>query len=158
MKKLLPVFLFVIMLLSINFYPASVQGQQSSDPGSLEIWNSNSVFVNQGMFAYQFTVDTQGMNLSGTEGMTNLTVETNFGRIEFLKDPEGGVFNGSEATRYGTGILESDSVDDSIAITKVTAQINGKAVDLTKNISVRDFQPLKIAVATRVGVIKKSAN
>ena len=112
----------------------------------LEIWHSNEMFANQGLTAYEFTVDTRDFWAAPGERMTELTIATNYGPIEFKDE-----FDGSEATRFGTGFLYSDEDIEMFIVTGATAKIDGKVQDLSSNIGTRDFKPIPI----RIGIAKK---
>ena len=106
--------------------------------GSIGIWNSNAVYINRGVTSYTFTIDVFGFD----ETLSHLTIATNYGTIKVDQE-----FDGSSATRHGSSFLEmQDEPDGSIKIIQATAQVGGKLVDVSSNISAIEFIPLKIIV------------
>jgi hypothetical protein len=127
------------------------QSQEPSKPASpvpeysLEIWNSDILWANHGNFAYVFTVDTQGLMLAfAQEEMTELTITTNYGEIEFAEE-----FNFSDATRYGRGILLSPEDLTDLVILKVEAKIGQARHSLPlAAVQPRVFKPIVVKVGS----------
>jgi hypothetical protein len=109
--------------------------------GYIGIRNSNSFWAGGGETGYEFTIDTQGFGagFKGPYQVTSLVIQTNAGDITF----ENG-FDGSEATRYVTGLLFSEDDLTVINITKAIAVINGKMLDITGAINPEEFVPVRI--------------
>ena len=132
-----------LVLIMLFFFSGTAWGQ----PPSLEIWHSNEMPANQGLISYQFTVDTINfLSVDGQE-MTELTIETNYGPIEFES-----VFDGSTATRFGRGYLYSDEDIEMFVVTGGTAKINGRVQDLSSNIEISEFRPIPM----RLDIAKKA--
>lgn len=116
---------------------------------ALDFWHSSTVWAGFGQCSAQFTFD------SGLEEFKSLQVSINAvdragkavasGVLE-IKD-----FGSSSATRYAEDFLEGEEVCAeglTIVVTKATAMVNGKRVDLlkTKGLSARDFKPFRIRI------------
>ena len=119
-----------------------------SNLGAIDIWHSNCVFANMGMFSAEFTFDGLGI-----DEINDLKVSVNAidksGKVVTSGVLEVNQFGGGGAGRYATAFLESEqicAVSLTIVITKASAVINDKKIDLlkTKLISVRSFQPYRI--------------
>ena len=120
----------------------------TSNLGAIDIWHSNCVFANMGMFSAEFTFDGLGI-----DEINDLKVSVNAidksGKVVTSGVLEVNQFGGGGAGRYATAFLESEQICAdglTIVITKASAMINEKRIDLlkTKLISVRSFQPYRI--------------
>ena len=120
----------------------------TSNLGAIDIWHSNCVFANMGMFSAEFTFDGLGI-----DEINNLKVSVNAvdksGKVITSGVLEVDQFGGGGAGRYATAFLESEQICAEsliIVVTKASAFINDKKIDLlkTKLISVRSFQPYRI--------------
>ena len=116
---------------------------------AIEFWHSNTVWAGQGQCSAVFTFD------SNTEDTKNLQVAINLLDKAGKKLTSGTLevqqFGQTSANRYADAFLESEETcaDDLIVtVTKATAIINGKRVDLlkTKTLTPREFKPFKIRV------------
>ena len=101
-----------------------------------------------GMFSAAFTFDGAGI-----DEINNLKVSVNAidksGKVVTSGVLEVDQFGGGGAGRYATAFLESEQICAdglTIVITKASAMINEKRIDLLKSklISVRSFQPYRI--------------
>jgi hypothetical protein len=128
---------FFIIFSSINSY---AQHKYVGDAYA-EIWNDNIVWAGEGNFAYSFCIDAQGLISSDIDEVTNLVIQTNFGDINFENS-----INTSSAGRYGTGFLYSPEDITEIRIIKAIGVVNGKMLDLTNILNVREFIPVKIKI------------
>jgi hypothetical protein len=108
--------------------------------GSIDIWNSDLVWAGQGYFAYKFTIDALGLP-SNIESVTNCIIKTNYGDIEFQE-----TFDSSSAGRYSYGTLYSQEDIEQIQITQAIGVVNGKMLDITSILSVREFTPARIVI------------
>jgi hypothetical protein len=111
--------------------------------GSFDIWNTNIDTSGQGETAYTFTIDTHNLPPNDIKEITNLLIETNIGAIKF-NEP----IKISEATRYSTGVLQSKEMVSEIQIIKVVGAIDGKMVDLTNQLTVRELNAVKLITST----------
>jgi hypothetical protein len=114
---------------------------------AVDFWHSSTVFANQGQCSALFSFD------SGMEEIKNLQVTVSAVNKSGKKVASGILeiqeFGGSTADRYSQAFLEGEELcadDLTIVVSKATAIINGKQVDLlkTKMLSARNFKPFKI--------------
>ena len=133
---------------SLVFFASSSFALGWGNPGVIDIWHSNCVFANMGMFSAEFTFDGFGI-----DEINNLKVSVNAidqsGKIVTSGVLEMDQFGGPGAGRYASAFLESEDICSdglTIVITKASAVINDKKIDLLKSklISIRKFQPYKI--------------
>lgn len=125
--------------------------QAQIQPGSIDFWHSNTVWIGHGMCSATFTFDEGafGRSIEGLEFKFNVL------------DREGNVIDGmtlrvdsfgrSNADRYTRAFWESENAcDNSLVLvpTAASARIDGQYVDLlrSKMLGVRDFIPLKIVI------------
>ena len=115
----------------------------------VDFWNSNLVWAGQGACSAEFTFD------SGLEDISKLDLSFNLqnkaGKTVAKDEISLGSFGQSSATRYAQAFVESDKICDSslrLVVTRATAVIGGKRVDLLKHkqISARKFVPISIKV------------
>ncbi|MDR0572113.1 MAG: hypothetical protein LBG48_04650, partial [Rickettsiales bacterium] len=135
---------FILSLLVAFFWLTGLASAQNIEPWpkegiGLEIYNSNITWANHGQFAYEFTVDAQQLFTIDVSDISNLAIETNYGTIECSD----GV-NSSDAGRYTTCLLLSETSDEPLIITNVVGVIDGKKYDLTSNVDIGDFKPLTL--------------
>jgi hypothetical protein len=107
----------------------------------LSIYNSKATWANQGMFAYEFTIDSQGLGFMGIQEISNLLIITNYGNIECS-----GPIDSSDAGRYTSCLLFSETSDEPLIISRAVATIDGKQYDITRNMTVDEFKPLDIRI------------
>jgi len=138
---------FAIFILS---FASSAFATETGNLGAIDIWHSNCVFANMGMFSASFTFDGAGI-----EEINNLKVSVNAfdksGKIVTSGVLEVDQFGGGGAGRYATAFLESEDICAdglTIVITKASAIIKDKKLDLLKAklIRIRNFQPYKILI------------
>ena len=121
----------------------------SNARAGIDFWNSNMSWAGQGQCSAEFTFD------SGFEDIQNL--EVHFNLVDRAGKPVAtdsialDAFGQSSADRYQQAFVESEAICDDtlrVVVTKATATIDGKQVDLikTRGISARDFKPLVISV------------
>jgi hypothetical protein len=118
---------------------------------ALEFWHSGTVWAGQGQCSANFTFDAGALS----DQIRNLKVSADLlekGKVVGASIIEVASIGGSEADRYATGFIEGEDVcSDNIVIrvTKATAVVNGKQVNLikTKDISARNFKPFAITIA-----------
>lgn len=115
----------------------------------IDFWNSNLVFAGQGACSAEFTFD------SGFEDISSLDLSFNLlnkaGKIVAKENIHLEAFGKSGATRYAQAFVESEQICDSslkLVVTRATAVIEGKRVDLlkTKQLAARKFAPIVIKV------------
>lgn len=135
---------------SLLCFASATFATDTSNLGAIDIWHSNCVFANMGMFSAEFTFDG-----SGIDEISNLKVSVNAidksGKTVTSGVLEVAQFGGLGAGRYATAFMESEQICAdglTIVITKASAVINEKKIDLLKSklISVRNFQPYKIVL------------
>ena len=118
---------------------------------ALEFWHSGTVWAGQGQCSANFTFDAGALS----DQIRDLKVSADLlekGKVVGTSIIKVASIGGSEADRYATGFIEGEDVcSDSIVIrvTKATAVVNGKQVNLikTKDISARNFKPFNITIA-----------
>ena len=133
---------------SMLCFASATFATDTSNLGAIDIWHSNCVFANMGMFSAEFTFDGLGI-----DEINNLKVSVNAidksGKVITSGVLEVDQFGGPGAGRYASAFLESQDICSdglTIVITKASAVINDKKIDLLKSklISIRKFQPYKI--------------
>jgi len=133
---------------SLLCFASATFATDTSNLGAIDIWHSNCVFANMGMFSAAFTFDGAGI-----DEINNLKVSVNAidksGKVVTSGVLEVDQFGGGGAGRYATAFLESEQICAdglTIVVTKASAMINEKRIDLLKSklISVRSFQPYRI--------------
>jgi hypothetical protein len=118
-------------------FPTVLQAQQDDEiTGGITIWNNPSIFANRGYVVYPFMADTLGINIPGGESLTNFTITTNCGDLNFDGD-----ITGSEGGRYLEGSIVTDLACDKIIIVRATAKMGSMTVDLTNILSISDSKP-----------------
>jgi hypothetical protein len=136
-------FILVLIFFYIAILCNVVHAQNKyTGKGSFDIWNSNEFFAGQGYTAYEFTIDTLGLIVSNIQDISDFIIQTNSGDIIF-----NGTINISTAGRYSTGTLHSQEAITEIQIIKVVGVVDGKMLDLTDQLSVREFVPMKITTS-----------
>lgn len=112
--------------------------------GTIEVWNSNITWAGQGYMGYIFSLDVQGLSIPNDPQVTNFVIQTNYGDINFEQG-----FNSSDVSRYPEGSLMTQDDIEQIRITKAFGVVNGKMVDFTRFLAVRDFKPVRITINAR---------
>lgn len=120
--------------------------------GAIDIWHSNTFWINRGICAYVFALDGQDMQFEDPPGMGDVTLEIVLldKDLEEIEDPLAVRLDGPladcEATRYRQFTLEGDCNAETFGISKATGVIDGELVDLldTGKITPRKFEPVKI--------------
>lgn len=119
----------------------------SFSASALDFWHSNTTWAGQGQCSATFTFD------SGLEEVANLQVSVLAIDDSGMQVASGVLnvehFGQSAANRYADAFLESEEICTdglTIIVSKATAVVEGKQVDLlkTKMLSARDFKPFKI--------------
>jgi hypothetical protein len=133
----------LVIYFSVLFSNISYAQPKFPGEGSIDIWNSNILWAGQGNFAYNFTLDVQGIweILPPNGTIQNLVITTNFGEIAFDD-----AIDGSEATRYPIGHLYSPEDIKSIVIQKAVGSINGVNYDFTSFFAPHEFKPVEITL------------
>ena len=121
-------------------------GSTNANAG-IDFWNSNLTWAGQGQCSAEFTFDSGFENIQKLDVIFNLVDKT--GKVVAEDSIALDAFGQSSAERYAQIFVESEEICDDtllVFVTKATATINGKKVDLlkTKGISVKDFNPLVI--------------
>lgn len=121
---------------------------------AIDIWHSDTVWVNQGMCAATFTLDGGGSDGSG-QGIGSLEIAVDVlgksGKLLQKDTLEIEPFSDSDATRYQTAHLVGENYCEdnlTINITRITETVNGKKRVLPlSEWSSRDFKPFNIKIA-----------
>lgn len=117
---------------------------------TIDFWNSNLTWAGQGQCSAEFTFDSGFENIQKLDVIFNLVDKT--GKVVAEDSISLNAFGQYSANRYEQIFVESEEICDAnlrVFVTKATATIDGKKVDLlsTKRISVRDFKPLVIRLS-----------
>lgn len=120
----------------------------------IDIWHSNTVWVNQGMCAATFTLDGGGSDGRG-RGIGRLEIAVDVldksGKRLESDTLEVEPFSDSEATRYQTAHLVGENYCEGnliINITRVTETMSGKKRVLPlSELGSRDFTPFTVNIA-----------
>lgn len=123
----------------------------SGQAWAIDFWHSGTVWANQGMCAATFSFDAGPMSETIRQLKATVTIRDKSGKSIGSDNLEIEEFGGSEAARYSSASLVSENICAdglTITVTKASAVIDGKKVDLlkTKQLVVRDFKPFKIKV------------
>ena len=121
----------------------------ASPSQAIEFWHSNTVWAGQGKCSAVFTFD------SGMEEITNLQVAvsgfTKEGRQVISSTLTVHSIGVNSVERYAEAYLEGEEVcsdELTIVVTKATAVIQGKTLDLlkAKMITAKSYRPFKIRI------------
>jgi hypothetical protein len=135
---LIPILICVYLILFSNILHAQ---NQTLGTGKLYIWNSDIHDVKDDLINYIFTLNTFGFSFVNNQKITNLVIQTNHGDITFDNG-----FDGTNVTRYVTGLLTTKETIKEIEIIKAIGVSQGKMYDLTDSIFVEEFTPVKITM------------
>lgn len=118
---------------------------------AIEMWHSNTVWAYEGRCEASFTFDSGGF-LDDSLNNVRINVDLYKGGKKIGSDRlEVQEMGRSEAERYTEASLVSEAAcqDLSIVVTKATASINNKRVDLlkTKQLAYRPFKPFSIKIS-----------
>ena len=115
---------------------------------AIDLWHSNTLWLNQGMCAFTFTLDGQSIlfDASTDGGVRDLTLEImlldedrdELGSPQTIRLSE--PFADSEATRYAQFVIEGDCSAETFGIAKAAGIIGGKQRDL---LEIRQLTPTK---------------
>jgi hypothetical protein len=133
--------IILLIIILIFFMPLNLNAQELDEyVGTIGIWNRGT-FYGRGTTIINIMVDVDQKLLSGENPMTNLTIITSCGEIQF--DTE---FNGSLSTRYAETMLETQLDCDNIIIIRARAKIGGAPVDLTQNLEITPAEILPMEI------------
>jgi hypothetical protein len=119
---------------------------------AIEMWNSNTVWGGQGRCEATFTFDSGGAFADYALNNVRIDVDLYKGGKKIGSDRlEVQEMGRSNAERYTEASIDSEALcedDLSIVVTKATASINNKRVDLlkTKQLAYRPFKPFSIKI------------
>lgn len=121
---------------------------------AIDIWHSNTLWLNQGICAFTFTLDGQSILFDAPSGggVSDLDLEImlldedlyDLGSSLIIKLTQ--PLAESDATRYAQFVVEGDCNAGTFGISKAIGMIGGKQRDLleTRQITPRKFEPKDI--------------